>query len=125
MAQTWSETSVNHDGTNAVVGMFGSDEGYFFYMEFEPNQDDEWWDPSCCSEKIFAMLFQMGETQSEWTGVWSKIQSVIGPTQPGYYELDQLSVSNNAKMSGLDTIDEQKNDNSEFEGYFKITDAGG
>ena len=49
-----------------------------------------------------------------------KIQSWIN-TQPGYYELDQLSVSNNAKMSGLDTIDEQKNDNSDFEGYFKIT----
>lgn len=62
MSQTWSETSVNQDGTNAVVGMFGNDDGYYFYMEFEPNQADEWWDPRATGELKFTMLFQMGET---------------------------------------------------------------
>ena len=52
--------------------------------------------------KIFRMLFQMGNTQSEWTGVRLEIPS--GTLSDGYYELEPISISNDDRLVGVDQI---------------------
>ena len=56
MNQTFSVTNVNESGVNGVIGMFGQNDNYYFYMQFEAENSDEWWDGSIMT-KNFRILF--------------------------------------------------------------------
>ena len=48
--------------------MYGKDDKYYFYMAFTADEDDEWWTSQVVS-KTFRVIFQMGNTLSDWNGV--------------------------------------------------------
>jgi len=68
------------------------------------------------------MLFQMGNTQSEWTGLRLEIPS--GTLSDGYYELEPISISNDDRLVGVDQIAANRQDNSDFSGYMKVETDG-
>ena len=78
MDQAWSQTSITEDDTTGTIGMYGSEvDGepkYYFYHHFQPPEADEWWDGSI-TEKDFRVIYQMGDTLSDWTGVTLNIGS--------------------------------------------------
>ena len=68
------------------------------------------------------MIYQMGNTLSDWTGVTKAIAS--GDT---YYsavtaavELDQISMTNSIKTGGDSTIETNARDNSTFKGWLEF-----
>ena len=67
MYTSWQQTNITEDNTNGTIGMFGtSDDKYYFYMKFTVTEEDAW--ENVVEPKTFRMLFQMGDTLSEWTG---------------------------------------------------------
>ena len=58
MNQAWTQTSINNANTPGTIGMYGTDDKYYFYMTFVANNDDAWHDGS--TAKDFRIIFQMG-----------------------------------------------------------------
>ena len=56
MNQAFTVTNVNESDINGVIGMYGQDNNYYFYMQFEAENADEWWDGSIMT-KNFRLLF--------------------------------------------------------------------
>ena len=98
--------------------MYGTDNAYYFYHTFEPDSADEWWDGSVL-EKNFRVIYQMGDTLSDWTGVTLNISS----TDPylnavtANTALDKISMTNSIKTGGNSNILSDSRDNSTFNGY--------
>ena len=53
MNTTWQETSITETNINGTVGMWGkkatedgANDEYYFYMQFQPDNDDAWWEGS-------------------------------------------------------------------------------
>ena len=67
---------------------------------------------------MFRMVFQMGDTDSDWTGVELQIDSTL--TSDLYYEFGGISTTNENKQAGWDTIEANKNDNSDFRGFLQV-----
>ena len=115
MKQNWEQTSVTSD--NGTIGMFGTNEKYYFFMKYEAESSELWYQGST-QEKDYILLFQMGDTQSEWTGVQYNIDSDLSTTAG--YELSPLSVTNDVKTRGRDQILTDGRNNSDFSGYFNF-----
>ena len=113
MNLAFEETSITQDNVAGVVGMFGQDDGYYFYMNFQPADDDQWYDGSVI-EKNFRILFQMGDTLADWTGVKYTHNTLIDTA--GSVELDQISCTNSIKTAGSAQIINDARDNSTFFG---------
>ena len=116
MDKEWSQTSVTE--ANGTIGMYGQDNAYYFYHYFQPENDDEWWDGTVL-EKNFRVIYQMGDTLSDWTGVTLNIaasdnyhNTVQDPTQ-----LKKISMTNSIKTGGNSNILSDSRDNSTFDGY--------
>ena len=74
MDREWKQTSITDGDTSGTIGMYGSNDAYYFYHTFQPSNDDEWWDGSVLN-KNFRVIYQMGDTLSDWTGVTLNIAS--------------------------------------------------
>ena len=123
MLTTWTATGVTTDNTVGKVGMFGTNDAYYFYMKFNANSSDAWWD-AAVANKTFRMMFQMGNTLSDWTGV-EKIITVPGYTSfPTIVPLDKISVTNTVYTSGVTEINAKKRDNSTFLGCIELSGTG-
>lgn len=96
--------------------MFGDGTAYYFYMNFEPMVDDQWWD-GAIQEKNFRVLFQMGGTLSDWSGVSFTHDSSI--TVASTSKLNQISCQNSIKTAGSAQIISESRDNSTFFGYIQ------
>ena len=68
MDQLFEPTSITASDTKGTIGMYGENDKYYFYMAFTADEDDEWWTSQVVS-KNFRVIFQMGNTLSDWTGV--------------------------------------------------------
>ena len=66
MLTTFEESEITE--SPGTIGMFGQDNDYYFYMTFEAYQSDQWWSASV-QVKTFRLLFQMGDSLSDWTGI--------------------------------------------------------
>ena len=93
--------------------MFGTDEKYYFYMKFTADADDLWQQAST-SNKTFRMLFQMGNTQSDWEGV--KLDLTTDVSSDTLFDMLPLAVDNDSKITGNAAIESAGTDNSTFEG---------
>jgi len=63
------------------------------------------------------MLFQMGNTQSDWTGVQKIINKLYdNSSTDNLIDLDPLGVDNDTKTTGFLAIGTNGNNNSAFEG---------
>ena len=82
-------------------------------MNFQPADDDQWYDGSVI-EKNFRILFQMGDTLADWTGVKYTHSTLIDTA--GSVELDQISCTNSIKTAGSAQIINDARDNSTFFG---------
>ena len=95
--------------------MYGTDSKYYFWMEFIAAED---WFGASGSQPSFLMLFQMGDSQSEWTGVTITLSDSISPKT-----LTPISCKQSDKTSGADTVLTNGGDDSTFEGI--LTDNSG
>lgn len=45
MNNSWYATKIVEDDTTGWIGMYADTDAdkYYFYMQFQPNNDDEWW----------------------------------------------------------------------------------
>ena len=68
------------------------------------------------------MLFQMGDTSSEWTGVQFSVSVDIAAT--GLNDLDKISVTNSQKTQGFPNISSNALDNSTFGGTIEFLKTG-
>ena len=60
MNYSWQESQITETGVSGTIGMFGQsdssgNDAYYFYMEFRPDNDDEWW--TVATDKYFRVLF--------------------------------------------------------------------
>ena len=90
-------------------------------MTFEADSTQLWYQGATAS-KTFRMLFQMGDTLSEWTGVTNTITTDIASAAT-YVDFLPISVTNSIKTSGATSIVSDAGDNSTFEGYIEYTNA--
>ena len=118
MNTSWTATSVTNDGQPGTIGMYGTDDKYYFWMDFTAS-DSDLWHASGASPKDFILLFQMGDTQSDWTGVTLNLTTDVSGTT--YETLDKLSAANAIKTGGFSNIETDGRDNSTFEGYLTLT----
>ena len=117
MDKEWSQTSVTE--VDGIIGMYGQDNAYYFYHEFQPENDDEWWDGSVL-EKNFRVIYQMGDTLSDWTGVTLNVSSTDTYSTDNAVQkvqLDKISMTNSIKTGGNSNILSDSRDNSTFDGY--------
>ena len=56
MNKAWSQTNINNANTSGTIGMYGTNNAYYFYMTFVANSADGWEDGSSTSKK-FRILF--------------------------------------------------------------------
>ena len=71
-------------------------------------------------EKNFRVIYQMGDTLSDWTGVTLNIASTdtyVSDTTTANTQLDKISMTNSIKTGGNSNILSDSRDNSTFEGY--------
>lgn len=114
MKNDWQQTSVTEDNTSGTIGMFGENDRYYFYMKITVNSGDLW-QQALTQNKEFMMIFQMGDTQSEWTGLqYSLDDDLISGHDK--IQLDKLSVTNDVKTQGASQISTDGRNNSDFEG---------
>jgi hypothetical protein len=66
MKTNFAQTDVIASSAPATVGMFGTDNKYYFYFKFQPHED---WHSTMSLTMTFRLLFQMGSTSSDWSGV--------------------------------------------------------
>ena len=104
--------------------MYGTNDAYYFYHTFEADSADEWWDGSVL-EKNFRVIYQMGDTLSDWTGVTLNIASTdtyatladFTDLSVTYTALNKISMTNSIKTGGNSNILSDSRDNSTFNGY--------
>ena len=75
-------------------------------------------------EKDFRVIYQMGDTLSDWTGVTLFIGAsdtyATSATDPGpKVQLDKISMTNSIKTGGNSNIKSDARDNSTFDGYIE------
>ena len=87
-------------------------------MSFTASSGDLWYQAGS-SAKDFILLFQMGDTQSDWTGVTYELTTDI--TEDTDVTLLALSATNEVKTGGFSSIETDGRDNSTFEGYLSLT----
>ena len=104
---------MTNDGQPGTIGMFGTGEKYYFWMSFTANTSDLWYAAAASGGKDFILLFQMGDTQSDWTGVTYELTTDISTDT--YFELTKLSATNEVKTGGFSSIETDGRDNSTFE----------
>ena len=82
--------------------MYGSDDKYYFYMEFVANPDDAWHDGN--TSKDFRIIFQMGGQQSDWAGLTLSIPTTVQKAAVGKLyvggnnvALEKISVTNSVQ----------------------------
>ena len=75
MNRAWTQTSINEVATPGTIGMYGTDDKYYFYMTFKANSADAWQDGN--TSKDFRIIFQMGGQQSDWTGLTLSIPTTV------------------------------------------------
>lgn len=102
MDNTWVSIGTTRTDTTGTIGMFGAESSYYFWMEFDTDADDTWWLGATSGPYNFRVLFQMGDDQSEWTGVKGYLDSdaTLGST----VELSGINVSNNVVNGGSTEI---------------------
>ena len=69
------------------------------------------------------MIYQMGNTLSDWTGVTKAISSsdtYHNTATSVKTELDQISMTNSIKTGGDSTIETNARDNSTFKGWLEF-----
>ena len=118
MNREWKQTSITDGDTSGTIGMYGTDDAYYFYHYFQPSADDEWWDGTVL-EKNFRVIYQMGDTLSDWTGVTLNVASsdtYHNAVQSGT-QLKKISMTNSIKTGGNSNILSDSRDNSTFDGY--------
>ena len=127
MSQTWESTSITETSTTGTIGMYGQNDVYYFYHTFQPSNDDEWWDAQTL-EKDFRVIYQMGNTLSDWTGVTKKFVSsdtYHSSTATDEVTLDGISMTNSIKTGGDSTIETNARDNSTFLGILTFDYSSG
>ena len=103
--------------------MFGTGEKYYFYLQFYAQASDLWYQASTLN-KDFILLFQMGDTLSEWTGVHQALDQdlnddAVTPAGQFYiYDMTPLSVTNEVKTQGKQKVLDDGRNNSDFAGQF-------
>ena len=74
---------------------------YYFYMKFTADEDDLWWS-GASSTLNFRVLFQMGDSESEWTGVKADLDTDISSATTVAFE--KISVPDYIVDLGNDSI---------------------
>ena len=118
MSSTWEQSSITESSTAGTIGMYGQADVYYFYHKFQPANDDEWWDAQTL-EKDFRVIYQMGNTLSDWTGVtkaFTSSDTYHSDTSVTEVVLDGISMTNSIKTGGDSTIETNARDNSTFLG---------
>ena len=87
------------------MGLFGSDDKYFFYMKFTPYSNVS------ATAGWFRMWFQIGNTSSPWHGVY--YQNVAGTALTDDVQLNEVSATNTVFTSNQS---EEFDDDSSFQG---------
>jgi len=98
--------------------LYGTENVYYFYHAFQPDNADEWWDAQTL-EKDFRVIYQMGNTLSDWTGVtysFTSSDTYHSSTSVTEVTLNGISMTNSIKTGGDSTIDTNARDNSTFMG---------
>ena len=127
MTQTWEQSSITESSTTGTIGMYGTDDVYYFYHTFQPANDDEWWNAQTL-EKDFRVIYQMGNTLSDWTGVtkaFTSSDTYHSSTSVSEVTLDGISMTNSIKTGGDSTIETNARDNSTFLGKLTFDYDGG
>ena len=118
MTATWEQSSITESSTTGTIGMYGQDDVYYFYHTFQPANDDEWWNAQTL-EKDFRVIYQMGNTLSDWTGVtkaFTSSDTYHSSDATAVVTLDGISMTNSIKTGGDSTIETNARDNSTFLG---------
>ena len=105
--------------------MYGTNDVYYFYHYFQPDNSDEWWDASTL-DKDFRVIYQMGNTLSDWTGVTYAFTTSTQPTfdaAGATQVLNGISMTNSIKTGGDSTIETNARDNSTFLGQIDFSDS--
>lgn len=118
MNTQWKQTLVTDTNSAGTIGMFGQSEKYYFYMKFTANSDDKWYQANL-KNKTFMLIFQMGDTQSEWTGVQLALTADLSTDTTT--AMNPLSVTHDVKTQGASLIETDGRNNSDFEGIFDFT----
>lgn len=90
MDETFVQDNMTKASTNGVLGMYGTDDVYYFWLNFIPAQD------IISTSTYFYFWVQMGDASSDWEGV---TYSNTASTMSASVDCEPLSATNSVYAS--------------------------